>query len=178
MVGYEQETLERLPLAESAYRLLDYVTDAGFLDDVYAKHRGRSYSKLIDFPLLVHLVADALLEHQGSGHKSFKKASEQGVLTTSLKAAYGKLARTSWFEPRPVGPGQPALAGCLPGGALGSFAPQCQRHDGADHGWQKDQACGSSAEGLASGARPCFGGQDRRGLEHEHGTGGSHEHPP
>lgn len=104
MVGYEQETLERLPLAEAAYRLLDYVTDADFLDDVYDKHRGRSYSKLIDFPLLVHLVADALLEHQGSGHKSFKKASEQGVLTTSFKAAYGKLARV------PLGLSQGLLA--------------------------------------------------------------------
>jgi Transposase DDE domain len=104
MVGYERETLERLPLAESAYRLLDYVTAEDFLNEVYDNHRGRSYTKLIDFPLLVHLVADALLEHQGSGHKSFRKASEQGVLTTSLKAAYGKLSRV------PLGLSQGLLA--------------------------------------------------------------------
>jgi Transposase DDE domain len=41
----------------------------------------------------VHLIADALLEHQGSGHKSFAKARHIGALETSLKAMYGKLAR-------------------------------------------------------------------------------------
>lgn len=104
MVGYERETLERLPLAEAAYRLLDYVTHEEFLSEVYEKHRGRSYTKVIDFPLLVHLVADALLEHQGSGHKSFRKASEGGILTASFKAAYGKLSRV------PLGLSQGLLA--------------------------------------------------------------------
>src|SRR5208283_4616865 len=93
MVGYERETLARLPLAEAAYRLLDYVTHEEFLHEVFAHYRGRSYTKIIDFPLLVHLIADALLEHQGSGHKSFRKARGAGLLTTSLKAAYAKLAR-------------------------------------------------------------------------------------
>jgi hypothetical protein len=104
MVGYERQTLERLPLAEACYRLLDYVTAENFLNEVYAKHRGRSYQRIIEFPLLVQLVADALLEHQGSGHKSFRKASEQGLLTTSLKAVYGKLARV------PLGLSQGLLA--------------------------------------------------------------------
>ncbi len=93
MVGYERETLERLPLAEAAYRLLDYVTHEDFLDDLFERHRGGSYTKIVDFPLLVHLIADALLEHQGSGLKSFARAREAGLLKTSLKAAYGKLAR-------------------------------------------------------------------------------------
>jgi hypothetical protein len=92
-VGYERETLERLPLAEAAYRLLDFVTYEDFLESVFAQYRGRSYSKVIDFPLFVHLIADALLEHQGSGHKSFVKARQIGALGTSLKAMYGKLAR-------------------------------------------------------------------------------------
>jgi hypothetical protein len=35
MIGYERETWERLPLAEAAYRLLDYVTHEGFLNRVF-----------------------------------------------------------------------------------------------------------------------------------------------
>ncbi len=93
MFGYERETLTRLPLAEAAYRLLDYVTHEEVLNGVFEQYRGSSYTKIIDFPLLVHLIADALLEHQGSGHKSFAKARETGVLEASLKAVYGKLAR-------------------------------------------------------------------------------------
>lgn len=93
MIGYERETLARLPLAEAAYRLLDYVSHEDVLNEIYAQHRGASYTKVIDFPLLVQLVAAALLEHQGSGHQSFARARAAGTLTTSLKAVYGKLAR-------------------------------------------------------------------------------------
>jgi hypothetical protein len=93
MRGYERETLERLPLAEAAYRLLDFVTHEEALDAIYEQYRGRSYTKLIGFPLLVHLTADALVQHRGSGHQSLARAQDAGILPTSLKAAYGKLAR-------------------------------------------------------------------------------------
>jgi len=93
VLGYERETLARLPLAEAAYRLLDYVTHEDILNGVFEQYRGGSYTKIIDFPLFVHLIADALVEHQGSGLKSFAKAQETGVLEASLKAVYGKLAR-------------------------------------------------------------------------------------
>lgn len=94
MAVFEHEALRRLPLAEAAYRLLDHVTDDDFLADVFRRHGGAAYEKVITFPVFVHLIADALLEHHGSGHQSFTRAREDGSLATSLKAAYGKLART------------------------------------------------------------------------------------
>jgi hypothetical protein len=93
MSVYAEETLRRLPLAEAAYRLLDFATDEGFLRQVFQRHRGASYEKIIGFPLFVQLIRDALLEHEGSGRKSFTRAQTQGDLEASLKAMYGKLAR-------------------------------------------------------------------------------------
>jgi Transposase DDE domain len=93
MSDFAVETLKRLPLAEASYRLLDYVTQADFLADVFQRHHGASYEQEISFPLFVQLIAAALLEHQGSGHKSFARAQADGILEASLKAMYGKLAR-------------------------------------------------------------------------------------
>jgi IS4 transposase len=45
------------------------------------------------FPDLVQLIADALLEHGGSGNQSFSRARESGELEASKTAAYGKLGR-------------------------------------------------------------------------------------
>ncbi len=90
---FDREVCSRLPLAEACWRLLDFVTQDDFLDGVFARHKGRSYENAISFPLFVHLIADALLQHQGSGRQSFCRAREDGELTTWISAAYGKLAR-------------------------------------------------------------------------------------
>jgi hypothetical protein len=42
---------------------------------------------------MVQLIADALLEHQGSGKKSFARSREQGLLTARVQAVYQKLGR-------------------------------------------------------------------------------------
>jgi len=91
VVPFEREVCRRLPLADAALRLLDFVTDDRFLDDVYARHRGRSYQDVIRFPLFVHPIADALIGHRGSAHQTFQKAQDDGVLTASVLAMYGKL---------------------------------------------------------------------------------------
>ncbi len=49
--------------------------------------------KVISFPRMVQWMADALLEHGGSGHQSFSRAEETGELAASVQAAYGKLRR-------------------------------------------------------------------------------------
>lgn len=90
---FDREVLSRLPLAEACLRLLDFVGADDFLDDLFARHRGRCYEHLISFPLLVHLVGDALLQHHGSGHQSFQRADEVGSLPASITAAYAKLGR-------------------------------------------------------------------------------------
>jgi hypothetical protein len=91
---FDREACRRLPLADAALRLLDFATDAAFLQGVFARHRGRSYESAIAFPTLVHLVADALLGHRGSSaHQTFQHAQETQALDTTVQALYGKLRR-------------------------------------------------------------------------------------
>jgi hypothetical protein len=88
-----REVAKQLPLAEATLRLFDHITQADFLDQVFEKHRGRSYEDTITFPLFVNLIGDALLEHRGSGRQSFSRSIERGDLEASIQAAYGKLRR-------------------------------------------------------------------------------------
>jgi hypothetical protein len=90
---FAREILSRLPLAEAVLSLWRWVADPLFLLSVFARHRERGYEKEISFGVLVQLIADALLEHQGSGKKSFERGREQGVLTASVQAVYQKLGR-------------------------------------------------------------------------------------
>lgn len=87
------EVLARLPLAEAVLRTWTYLADEPFLRDLFEAHRGRCYQKALSFPVLVSLIADALLEHGGSGRRSFERAAEDGQMPTSIQAAYGKLGR-------------------------------------------------------------------------------------
>ena len=93
MEGFDKEVCRRLPLAEAALRMLDYVCQEEFLKEVFARHRGRSYEDLITFGTLVRLLSDALLEYEGSGRQSFHRAQKAGELEASTRAAYGKLGR-------------------------------------------------------------------------------------
>ena len=90
---FAREVLSRLPLAEAVLSLWRWVADPVFLLSVFTQHRGQGYEKEIRFEVLVQLIADALLEHQGSGKKSFARAREEGLLTTSVQAVYQKLGR-------------------------------------------------------------------------------------
>lgn len=90
---YVQETLARLPLAESVLLLWQQVADPPFLQELFARHRGRCYDKTLSFPNLVQLIADALLQHEGSARASFERALEEDTLEVTIQAAYGKLRR-------------------------------------------------------------------------------------
>ncbi len=90
---FAREVLSRLPLAEAVVSLWRWVADPLFLFSVFARHRGAGYEKDISFGVVVQLIADALLEHQGSGKKSFARGQEQGLLTASVQAVYQKLSR-------------------------------------------------------------------------------------
>src|SRR4029434_3691871 len=87
------EVLSRLPLAEAVLRLWRWVADPLFLLSVFAQHRALGYEKKNSFGVVVELMADALLEHQGSGRKSVERGREQGLLTASVQAVYQKLGR-------------------------------------------------------------------------------------
>jgi hypothetical protein len=73
--------------------LWSYVLQPCFLDDLFQRHRGRSYTDTLTFPTFVDLLADALVRHRGSGRASFRDAAEQGTLPTTPEAVYGKLRR-------------------------------------------------------------------------------------
>lgn len=90
---FSKEVLRRLPLAESILVLWSFVCEKAALDDLFDRHRGRCYEGPLAFPVLVNLIADALLEDEGSGRKSFQRGREKGELQVSLVSAYGKLKR-------------------------------------------------------------------------------------
>jgi Transposase DDE domain len=93
MNGFEREALDRLPLAEAVLHLWGHVTNPDCLQAIFDTYRGQSYHKELSFATLVQLIADALLEHQGSGHKAMQRAVENLQLEASIRAAYAKLGR-------------------------------------------------------------------------------------
>src|SRR5438128_2380294 len=93
MDDFEHEALRRLPLAEAALRVWAWITNETLLGEVFQKHRGRSYERILSFPVMVSLISEALLHYRGSGRRSFEKGKECGTLETSIAAAFGKLRR-------------------------------------------------------------------------------------
>jgi len=87
------DVVARMPLAEAVLILWRWLADEEHLQNLFQRWRGRCYEKLISFSLLVHLIADALLQYAGSGRKSFTRAKECSELQASVRAAYGKLSR-------------------------------------------------------------------------------------
>jgi Transposase DDE domain len=86
--------LQKLPLANATLSLWSYLLQPSALDEIFTKHRGRSFEDVLRFSTFVELIRDAMVLHHGSGRASFQKAREQGVLQTSNEAVYGKLGRT------------------------------------------------------------------------------------
>src|ERR1700692_912923 len=90
---FAREALAHLPLAESVLLLWQQVADASFLQGLFDQHRGRCYDKVLSFPNLVQLIADALLHYDGSARASFEHALQDDALAVTIPAAYGKLRR-------------------------------------------------------------------------------------
>jgi hypothetical protein len=93
MDDFNVELLSRLPLAEAVLLTLSHVAQPSFLEDLYERYRGRTYQKVLSFPVLVHLISDALIQHKGSGRQSFTRADEQERMPVTDSAAYRKLSR-------------------------------------------------------------------------------------
>jgi hypothetical protein len=93
MDDFHTELLSRLPLAEAVLVILSHAAQPAFLDDLYQRFRGRTYQKILSFSVLVQLIADALVQHQGSGKQSFARAAEQDRMPITDSAAYRKLGR-------------------------------------------------------------------------------------
>lgn len=93
MTAFDRQVCERLPLADAVFQLLHFVSPPDFLDGLYQRHRGASYERELTFPLFFVLIRDALLSPTDSAHQTFCRAQDDGRLTTTVQAAYGKLAR-------------------------------------------------------------------------------------
>jgi hypothetical protein len=93
-------------LAEAVLLLWSWIAEEAFLQRLFEEHRGRCYDRLLSFPLMVNLIADALLEHSGSANRSFEQARQRGELPATVQAAYGKLGRL------PVPLSMAFVAGC------------------------------------------------------------------
>ena len=88
-----REILHRLPLAEATLLVWRWIFDAKTLSKCFDQHRGRCYEREISFELMVHLMADALVNHHGNAKRCFENAIAEGRLKASVQAAYGKLRR-------------------------------------------------------------------------------------
>jgi hypothetical protein len=89
--GFSAAVLEKLPLADSVWRLLHYTMEDLWLEDLWTRHRGPCYERELKFSTLTHLVADALLEHSGSGRQAFERGREAEILPVSIGSSYEKL---------------------------------------------------------------------------------------
>ena len=89
---FSATVLEKLPLADSVWRLLHFTMNDDWLEDLWSRKRGRCYEQDLKFSTLAHLIADALLEHGGSGHQAFERAQDAAILPVSITSAYDKLA--------------------------------------------------------------------------------------
>jgi hypothetical protein len=88
-----QQTLARLPLAESVLWLWAWIMREERMNTLWQTYRGRCYEKSLSFPVMLQLVADATLRFDGSGRRSFDHAIQEDVLECSVQAAYRKLGR-------------------------------------------------------------------------------------
>jgi hypothetical protein len=100
------EVRGRMPLAEASLLIWRHICDPDYLEQLFDEQRGRHYTRILAFPALVQLIADALLVHHGSGRRAFEDAREARTLPVSIQATYGKLRRM------PIPLSAAFLAGC------------------------------------------------------------------
>jgi hypothetical protein len=92
MEPFVLRVIQQLPLAEAVYRVLAFGLDPDFLEQIFQSQRGSSYTKVISFNVLTHLVSDALFANK-SGLAVFQKGRADGTLNASVEALYRKLGR-------------------------------------------------------------------------------------
>ena len=93
MDGFSRQALASVPLADAVLSVLAWITEPSFLQGVFEGHRASSYEKALSFGSMVHLIGNALLEHEGSAHRAMLHAQEREELDASIQATYGKLRR-------------------------------------------------------------------------------------
>src|SRR3954454_18202405 len=98
---FSAAVLEKLPLADSVWRLLQFTMDDPWLEDLWARNRGRCYERDLKFGTLARLIADALLEHSGSGNQAFERAQEKEALQSPSPRPKRSWGICGWRSARP-----------------------------------------------------------------------------
>lgn len=93
MDAMDSSAWQRVPLAEAVLTLWRFAVGKVQLEDLFQRLRQRCYTKILEFPVLVQLMHDALLVYRGSGRQCFEHAQEDGQWPVSIQAAFGKLRR-------------------------------------------------------------------------------------
>jgi hypothetical protein len=94
MDAFEQELLRRSPRAAAVLSILDFACDDASLNELYRQHKGRCYEDVLTFPTQLRLIRDALLRHEGRGHKLFVELERRDAEPVDESNFYRKLART------------------------------------------------------------------------------------
>jgi hypothetical protein len=88
---FSAAVLSKLPLADAVWRVLHFTLADSWLDDLWQRERGRCYEQVLKFSTLARLVADALVQHNGSGRQAFERGQEADALPVSIGSTYEKL---------------------------------------------------------------------------------------
>lgn len=88
---FTQQLMQRLPLARAVMEAFNHAFDPRLLAELYEANRGRCYSDVLEFADLVALVRDALLEHEGSGHRMYQELERSGSAPADQSSFYRKL---------------------------------------------------------------------------------------
>ena len=151
MDAFQRELADRLPLAAAALAAFDFAFDAATLDALYEAHRGRCYTDSLEFPDLLRLVRDCLLEHAGSGHRGCVEAARAGTMPVDESSFYRKLANM------PVAVGRALLSGCT--ARLGDLVdvPRADLLPGCFEGFEAVALDGKKVKRAARRLRPTRG---------------------
>lgn len=93
MDAFDTQLKDRLPLACATLELFDYAFDEQLLVRIYEQHRGRCYTDCLSFPVLLSLLRDALLQHEGRAHRLFVELERDGLEPVDESNFYRKLSR-------------------------------------------------------------------------------------
>lgn len=110
MNALHQLLQDRSSITVAVMETLAFVTRPAVLDTLYDAHRGRCYEGELGFPPMMDMLARALIEHGGSGHRQYVLAqrdpTSQPRPIVDSSNFYRKLART------PVGVTRALLREC------------------------------------------------------------------
>src|SRR3982751_5635177 len=91
--GFTRELVRRSPLAATVLEASDFVFDDALLGTVYEANRGRCYQDVLKFPDFLRLLRDALVRHDGSGHRLYLELEQRDEEPVDESNFYRKLAR-------------------------------------------------------------------------------------